>query len=508
MGKLRLGEYELKTSIERDRFSELRKSILDAGKNWRMRQLNYEQIHKFDTTQSYFDKFIEIHISLSRKISEESARFVVLHGIYDFSIDDVFNELMLFPEKYKSSGFEKAINVFSNAARVSREDFLNAVLNKSELKISLWDVRNPLKLSEILESEYIYDFINLHIIDVCEYCSFLVAEIINRKKLETYFRSVKKEDEYKALSILQNIKKEVIVYPEIGRALLAALSMHPYNGDIWREWIDRFGDSDGSVGESAAAFHVDEVDVYKQKLVSQEKEKLVWTTAESCAQSLKSLEKLYSRLGLPFENERKRINENSDKIERDSRTFKGVLYASPSVANAARAADNRAREEIYSRTFEGVIYNTLEEAVEARSQKKENEILMSRADSGWGWSTLAFRRKFSTNGRSCRKEFWWLVLLFFLSFSIFGAIVPAIDKMIIYGEVISVILTIPFLLYAIYVIILLIFVQIRRFHDLDKSGLFILLNLIPYIGWLITLIMMMLPGTNGDNRYGPDPSRR
>jgi len=43
---------------------------------------------------------------------------------------------------------------------------------------------------------------------------------------------------------------------------------------------------------------------------------------------------------------------------------------------------------------------------------------------------------------------------------------------------------------------------------LDKSGFFILLNLIPYIGWLIALIMMMLPGTNGDNRYGPDPSRR
>jgi uncharacterized membrane protein YhaH (DUF805 family) len=48
-------------------------------------------------------------------------------------------------------------------------------------------------------------------------------------------------------------------------------------------------------------------------------------------------------------------------------------------------------------------------------------------------------------------------------------------------------------------------VQIRRFHDQDRSGWFALFNLIPYIGWLIVLAFMVLPGTKGDNYYGPDP---
>lgn len=48
-------------------------------------------------------------------------------------------------------------------------------------------------------------------------------------------------------------------------------------------------------------------------------------------------------------------------------------------------------------------------------------------------------------------------------------------------------------------------VQVRRFHDQDKSGWFVLLNLIPYIGGLIVLVFMFLEGTRGPNRFGPDP---
>ncbi|WP_442800310.1 DUF805 domain-containing protein [Sphingobium sp. C100] len=48
-------------------------------------------------------------------------------------------------------------------------------------------------------------------------------------------------------------------------------------------------------------------------------------------------------------------------------------------------------------------------------------------------------------------------------------------------------------------------VQVRRFHDQDKSGWFVLLNFIPYVGGLIVLVFMFLEGTKGENRYGPDP---
>jgi uncharacterized membrane protein YhaH (DUF805 family) len=48
-------------------------------------------------------------------------------------------------------------------------------------------------------------------------------------------------------------------------------------------------------------------------------------------------------------------------------------------------------------------------------------------------------------------------------------------------------------------------VQVRRFHDQDKSGWFILLGLVPYAGGLIVFIFMLLEGTRGANQYGPDP---
>jgi uncharacterized membrane protein YhaH (DUF805 family) len=48
-------------------------------------------------------------------------------------------------------------------------------------------------------------------------------------------------------------------------------------------------------------------------------------------------------------------------------------------------------------------------------------------------------------------------------------------------------------------------VQVRRFHDQDRTGWLILLGLIPYVGGLIVLVFMCLPGTRGTNRFGPDP---
>lgn len=48
-------------------------------------------------------------------------------------------------------------------------------------------------------------------------------------------------------------------------------------------------------------------------------------------------------------------------------------------------------------------------------------------------------------------------------------------------------------------------VQVRRFHDQDKSGWFCLLAFIPYIGGLIIIVFMCIEGTRGPNRFGPDP---
>jgi uncharacterized membrane protein YhaH (DUF805 family) len=49
-------------------------------------------------------------------------------------------------------------------------------------------------------------------------------------------------------------------------------------------------------------------------------------------------------------------------------------------------------------------------------------------------------------------------------------------------------------------------VQVKRWHDRDKTGWWVLINLIPFIGFLWTLIECgFLDGTPGPNKYGPSP---
>jgi len=42
----------------------------------------------------------------------------------------------------------------------------------------------------------------------------------------------------------------------------------------------------------------------------------------------------------------------------------------------------------------------------------------------------------------------------------------------------------------------------QRIRDFDRSGVWILLVLVPYVGWLVSLAIMFIPSTPGENSYG------
>jgi uncharacterized membrane protein YhaH (DUF805 family) len=49
-------------------------------------------------------------------------------------------------------------------------------------------------------------------------------------------------------------------------------------------------------------------------------------------------------------------------------------------------------------------------------------------------------------------------------------------------------------------------VSVKRWHDRGKSGWWVLIALIPVVGWIWTIVECgFLPGTPGANDYGPDP---
>lgn len=113
-----------------------------------------------------------------------------------------------------------------------------------------------------------------------------------------------------------------------------------------------------------------------------------------------------------------------------------------------------------------------------------------------GWMIRPFQRYADFTGRSCRTEYWvfqlnyLIVTILFFLFGVAGFI-----------EIGSTLLFVA----IIFLIIPSLAVQIRRLHDQDKSGWFSLINFIPYVGWLIVLVLMLLPGTEGENSYGLDP---
>lgn len=117
------------------------------------------------------------------------------------------------------------------------------------------------------------------------------------------------------------------------------------------------------------------------------------------------------------------------------------------------------------------------------------------------WMLMPIRRYTDFSGRSRRKEYW----LFLLGVIIVAVVLGFIEGLVglngmvggVYGPLTTILL--------LAIIIPGIAVQVRRFHDQDKSGWFVLLGLIPFVGGLIVLVFMCLEGTRGPNRFGPDP---
>lgn len=48
-------------------------------------------------------------------------------------------------------------------------------------------------------------------------------------------------------------------------------------------------------------------------------------------------------------------------------------------------------------------------------------------------------------------------------------------------------------------------VRVRRLHDINRSGFWIFIALLPVIGGLVLLVFSLMPGTRGANRFGSDP---
>lgn len=117
------------------------------------------------------------------------------------------------------------------------------------------------------------------------------------------------------------------------------------------------------------------------------------------------------------------------------------------------------------------------------------------------WYIEVLKKYAVFGGRAGRKEFWF----FFLFNLIITIVLGYIDRMIGTAGA-SGGMGILGLIYALAVLLPGIGVSIRRLHDTNRSGWWLLLSFIPLIGAIVLLVFMALEGTSGANQYGEHPT--
>jgi uncharacterized membrane protein YhaH (DUF805 family) len=107
--------------------------------------------------------------------------------------------------------------------------------------------------------------------------------------------------------------------------------------------------------------------------------------------------------------------------------------------------------------------------------------------------TVCFAKYAVFAGRARRSEYW-----FFALFEALVNIVAGVIDNLVNSDWPSMLVSLGLLLPSLAV-------AVRRLHDIDRSGWWLLIGLIPVVGWIVLLIWACMKGTAGPNRFGPDP---
>ena len=99
-----------------------------------------------------------------------------------------------------------------------------------------------------------------------------------------------------------------------------------------------------------------------------------------------------------------------------------------------------------------------------------------------------FRKYVEFNDRAARSEFWYWMLFTFIG----GAALQMISDGLAAA-------------FSLATLLPSIAVGVRRLHDVDRSGWWVLIWLVPLIGWIFIIVWGCTRGTAGPNRFGPDP---
>ena len=118
---------------------------------------------------------------------------------------------------------------------------------------------------------------------------------------------------------------------------------------------------------------------------------------------------------------------------------------------------------------------------------------------------LFFKNYTNFQGRARRAEYWWPVVMYLVAYIAVVVLSIALSVLGDIGGVISGLIFIVCLLFCLGCFIPSLSVAVRRLHDKNMTGWFLLIGLIPFLGSLVLLYFFATEGTQGPNQYGEDP---
>ena len=116
------------------------------------------------------------------------------------------------------------------------------------------------------------------------------------------------------------------------------------------------------------------------------------------------------------------------------------------------------------------------------------------------WYLEVLKKYAVFSGRARRKEYWFFALfnvIFIIALTLIDVSAGLYDVVADIGLLSG--------LYSLAVFVPSIAVSVRRLHDTDRTGWWLLIAFIPLIGAIVLLVFALLDSTPGDNRYGPNP---
>ena len=108
--------------------------------------------------------------------------------------------------------------------------------------------------------------------------------------------------------------------------------------------------------------------------------------------------------------------------------------------------------------------------------------------------SICLKKYIVFKGRASRSEYWWFQLIVSPSYFVSTILENEIGYF--------------FLGITLFTLIPAISAGVRRLHDTNRSGFFLLISFIPFIGGLVLLFFLIPEGTKGKNKFGPDPLKR